>query len=325
MPITTIVEFFWGNKTVYNKVVLYPDGTIDFPEYDIDTDIIAAELGDEPTQQYELYQAYTEHGIFGFALIGKESYFWDGDYYLLDKNPREKRKWAKLLCENLESFLTTDDLLHPDEVDFASKLVKYFSESFEVRVSNYWPEEDIGIDGVNKRQSILCESDILINGNKCLKLTTQVYGTYKDSLPSNRVWSFFVSEHLGDTLWHNTNNLIYGINDMDFEYIENAPEPYNDLDEFNFNPFDGSKKGGWALAIFDNYNDLIFKQTYKTHNDAYLSMEYIYKWFSTEASEALFFHKGNPKAGDFDIFHEIGEDGSIEWGIPVGWLRSGMA
>ena len=176
MTIKTTVEFFWGAKTFYETVVLYPDNRIEFPDHDIESDIIAAELGDEPTQQCELYEAYTEHGILGFSRVGKESYFWDSDYYLLDKKPREKKIWAEHICRNLYDYLYNDDaILYNEEIEFPAKLVNHFAETSEILYKGCSATGEVA-----RRLLFVCRFDFLVNGSRCFSFREHITGTYAE-------------------------------------------------------------------------------------------------------------------------------------------------
>lgn len=333
-PIKTIVEFFWGKKTVYNEVILYPDGSIEFPGYDIDFDALAVDMGDEPTQQCELYKAYTEYGIFGFTLVGKEDYFWASDYFKIESK-KAKGEWAALLCRTLGPYMNIEDLTI-GEREFAARIINWFAESFEIKhdKNRCAPEDDLGEDGRNKYQSILCKSEIFINGKKCLEFTTNILGSYEDSAPDNSEWSYSYSEHFGDHYWLNITDLheritklgpnkYYGLD------LPTPPEPYEELEEFSgFSPIEGIDGGKVALCIFYDIGDQrqffpdVFFQAYKNTKQANDSYDYITKWYSLYRPEGQIFIKKEKNAGDFEMRHvhdpEYGEEGY--WEFTEGWI-----
>lgn len=335
MPITTIVEFFWGSKTTYTKVVLHPDDTIEFPEYDIEEDIIAAELGDEPTQQYELYEAYSSYGILGFALEGKESYFWDSDYYLLDKNSREKRKWAKHLCRHLYDYLySDDDLQYEDERMYAVKLVHHFSDSFEIRPEGCSLDSEFAGP---KKALFICGFSFYINKTKCFEFFDYIIGHYdtKDD-PGKSIITWNVSG-AGITQGNaelNIREFIGGLVDdpglgpkWAWMYMEKMPQPYQFQPEFSkYNPLAGfGKNARYGLVVIENEDKIAFKGAYQTMEQLENSLAYIYKWIDLVEPHASLYEKADRFAKEFNCYREEDESGNATIRPEHGWVRLGMA
>jgi len=304
MRIETIVEFFWGKKTTYTKVYLYPDGRIEFPDYDIEHDIVLAELEEEPTQQFELYDAYDKYGIFGFDLIGKNSYFWASDYYKVIENPKEKRKWARFICETLGEYLSIDETFVDYQIEFISNVVWEFADSFDVLQTSFGDRGDIGAEGWDLHKSISCESVVQINGVKCLVFDTLVngaYGYYSIPAPIDKQWRFSIHSHIGDNYWQNINAIIKHIKGQQYKYIKHVPEPYEfDLD---FSPFEKAKNPKYVVIIWRKGN-LSFKGEYRTVDQVNKTINYLMRWFNLYGHEIITFVKTSPKADDFKYFFD---------------------
>ena len=322
MKISTIVEFFWGTKTTYTRVELYPDGRIVFPDYDIEHDIVLAELGEEPTQQFELYDAYSKYGIFGFDLIGKNSYFWASDYYKALQRPGEKRKWASFIRETLDNYLyeyihlVEDEQLVDYQIEFIANIIREFTDSFEVKQTLCWAEEEHGKQGFNLTNTLLCKADIVINGNKCMDFATLVNGSYGSSLPQERKWTYQIATGLifqgADKYWYNIDQIIREVEGYQ-GYIKDVPEPF-ELDPLP-SPFKSVKNPKYVVVIWRR-NELCFFNGYKSLNLTKKAIDYIYKWFSIERGKIVVFEKTDPRSGNFDF--AIERPGRM-WVTSPGW------
>jgi hypothetical protein len=315
MKIETIVEFFWGRKTTYTKVELYPDGRIIFPDYDIERDAMLVDLlGEEPTQQYELYDAYEKYGIFGFDLVGKNNYFWASDYYKVLQNKKAKREWARFICETLGDYLNLEETFVDYQIEFIAIVIRTFADSFAVRQTKCWPELEIGHAGYNMSLLSSCDLDVLINGKKCMNFLASCHGSYGNSYPKEREWTFVFDARLGDNLFQNMDAIIKEL-EGDSDYITSVPEPYTYTDEPS--PFKMAKNPKYIVTMCQK-GELVFQNGYKTLKMANKAIEYIHKWFFTQDYNTNIFEKIDPSVGDFE--YSIDDYGWVSVESP-GWKR----
>jgi len=260
----------------YIDAVIYPDLSVTFQDYDIEHDIVLADLGEEPSDAVLFLQKYEQYGILMLS-IDEDLYesFSDSIAGIKKLSKKDRSLWADQICKNLETMLRVR-LYDDDEIRAIHHIIDVVSESISIDGAAHFT--DFVADYVSYINGTLI---VQINKIPCLEVTISFTAGYEGSLPDTPEFSISDYEY-DDDLGNNIKNLygpIYGTGYKSSREF-NADEPYKNDERFEkYNPLEGFSSGKWALAINEKWGDIIFTALYKTSEQLDASLQYILQWF----------------------------------------------
>ena len=316
---------------------IFPDGRMEFSEYDIESDIIAVELGDDPSPAWELYKEYQEYGILVFAATRERFEMLDPDLLdgLLDIT---KREWLLAICKNLDGFISDNKYDAPaylhweDIMSYTSEIIKYFDGWIEMKQQpECFYEGPEGMRGYNRYAAFTVTTDLVLNYlgvdgpdtiGKCLDFDAYVFGSYgragATSYPGeDREWGEWIENY--DSYMGLIDALAKEFNTDIEEAIDDVPEAYTFMEQFKqYGPFDRYPGGRWALVI-NGDTSIIFTGVYRDEKSLREAVDYIQEWFCMSQYHNLSF-KIYRATGKHEEFHaEINRDLPCKEDVSDGW------
>lgn len=261
-----------------HELEIYPDLSVEFTDYDIEHDIVLAELGEEPSDAFLFSEKYENYGILLLAM-DEDLYesFLDNIDAIKKLSKKDKSLWVNQICKKFEPILS-ERLYGEDEIISMHHIIDLLSEGFYINGSGYYIES-ISELCMNINGTLLVE----INDKICSEVEINFYAGYENLSPAEP--ELIITDHNYDEedLSNNIKNLYEAIYGFSYESSRefNINEPYKNDKRFkDFNPLEGYDSGRWALVIKEEYgSEILFSAIYKTKKQLDDSLKYISAWF----------------------------------------------
>jgi hypothetical protein len=268
-----------------SDVRLYPDGRIEFSNYDIERDLMRVDLlGEKPSPAYQFCERYEKYGILMFAA-NDDLYelFLDRSNYkdIIENEKEQKQRWAeKNICKYLEESL--------DEFGYTRSVSIYhimdtFCDSISIGGKDYYVDDTVVEWNAPIYEVLVGELVLKINKKECMHIDVRFSSSYGRSFPSEPALEIEDIDD-EDDISHYVKELyrmVYGARYDSSREFE-PDEPYkNDRKFKKYNPLKGFDKGKWGLFISDRDGNS-FSAVYKTETQTKNSMDYIEEFFMSE-------------------------------------------